>query len=54
MSGNEVKDEWKGAIPNVTYKYGGSLKNTAWYVSKENILFTPDHKKKKYVILSFQ
>ena len=35
MSGNEVKDDWKGAIPNVTYKYGGSLKNTAWYVSQE-------------------
>jgi hypothetical protein len=31
MGGAEVPDSWRGAL-NITYRYGGQLKNLGWYV----------------------
>lgn len=33
MGGVEVPDSWKGAL-NITYRYGGQLKDPGWYVQK--------------------
>lgn len=32
MGGDEVPESWRGGI-NITYKFGGPLKNAGWWVS---------------------
>ena len=30
MQGEEVTNQWRGALPNVVYRYGGDLLNASW------------------------
>jgi hypothetical protein len=39
MTGNEVPQDWKGTIPNITYKLGGKLTHSSWYVPFDSTSF---------------
>ncbi|XP_056023072.1 N-acetylated-alpha-linked acidic dipeptidase 2-like [Ostrea edulis] len=45
MSGDEVPDSWKGAL-NITYRYGGQLKDSGWWVRMR--ISTKNERRKTY------
>ena len=51
LSGEAVPDEWKGSIPGVTYKFGGSFIDTGMTVKVH--VTTRNVKKRTYNVVGY-